>query len=412
MNQEYAPELIERFMRYAAISSQSDPARREVPSSPGQWDMARLLQQELNDLGLAEVRVDEHAIVTGRLPGVVSGAPRVGFVAHMDTVDVGLSPDVRPQLLTFTGEDLCLNREKDIWLRVAEHPELRDYLGQELLCTDGTSVLGADNKSAVANIMTMLHAVQSKGLPHGDIMVAFVPDEEVGLWGSKLLDLSVFDVDFAYTIDSCGLGEVVCETFNAGTVRIDITGVTAHPMSAKDVLVNPLLVATDIIACFDRAQTPEHTEGKEGYFWFTGMEANAVQATLRMNIRDFDRKTYEARQRYIVSVLELIRKRHPRAVVEWTMEEQYGNIMDSLGDDAYPVDLLYSALGELGIAAKTLAMRGGTDGSALSARGLVTPNYFTGGHNFHSYAEFLPIPSFHKSLEVTLKIVELAAKGR
>ena len=416
MSLEYASELIERFMRYAAISTQSDPANREVPSSPGQWELARLLEQELKELGLEQVVVDEHCIVTAKLPSNLPAdgplAPRIGFVAHLDTVDVGLSPDVRPRLLTFTGEDICLNPDLDIWLRVAEHPELNDYRGQQILCGDCTSVLGADNKSAVAVIMTMLRVLQDTKPPHGEIMVAFVPDAEVGLWGSKLLDLTVFNVDFAYTIDSCGLGEVVCETFNAGTGRIDITGVTAHPMSAKGVLVNPLLVATDIMACFDRAQTPENTEGKEGYVWFTGMEANAVQATLRFNIRDFDKQNYEARKRYVAAVLELIRLRHPRAKIVWEFEEQYGNIMDSLGDDSYPVDLLYAALAALNIPARTIAMRGGTDGSALSARGVVTPNYFTGGHNFHSNAEFLPVPSFHKSLEVALKLVELASDGR
>lgn len=416
MSLEHASELIERFMRYAAISTQSDPNNRVVPSSPGQWNLARLLEKELHDLGLVRVAVDEHGIVTACLPANLPEGgprePRIGFVAHLDTVDVGLSPDVHPQLVTFTGEDICLNRDRDIWLRVAEHPELNDYKGQQMLCGDGTSVLGADNKSAISIIMTMLHVLQDQKPPHGEIMVAFVPDEEVGLWGSKLLDLSVFDVDFAYTIDSCGLGEVVCETFNAGTGRIDITGVSAHPMSAKGVLVNPLLVATDIVACFDRAQTPENTEGKEGYIWFTGMEANAVQASLRFNIRDFDRRRYEERKRYVGAVLELIRLRHPRAGISWEFEEQYGNIMDSLGDDSYPVDLLYAALAALDIPAKTMAMRGGTDGSALSARGLVTPNFFTGAHNFHSYAEFLPVSSFHKSLEVALKLVELASAGR
>lgn len=416
MSLEHASELIERFMRYAAISTQSDPNNRVVPSSPGQWNLARLLEKELHDLGLVRVAVDEHGIVTACLPANLPEggprAPRIGFVAHLDTVDVGLSPDVHPQLVTFTGEDIRLNRDRDIWLRVAEHPELNDYKGQQMLCGDGTSVLGADNKSAISIIMTMLHVLQDQKPPHGEIMVAFVPDEEVGLWGSKLLNLSVFDVDFAYTIDSCGLGEVVCETFNAGTGRIDISGVSAHPMSAKGVLVNPLLVATDIVACFDRAQTPENTEGKEGYIWFTGMEANAVQASLRFNIRDFDRRRYEERKRYVGAVLDLVRLRHPRAGISWEFEEQYGNIMDSLGNDSYPVDLLYAALAALDIPAKTMAMRGGTDGSALSARGLVTPNFFTGAHNFHSNAEFLPVPSFHKSLEVALKLVELASAGR
>ena len=261
--------------------------------------------------------------------------------------------------------------------------------------------------------MTMLEIMTSERPAHGEIRVAFVPDEEIGLWGSKLLDLERFDVDFAYTIDCCAVGELVYETFNAGSVIFEIDGVTAHPMSAKNVLVNPLLVAADIMAGFDRAQTPEHTEGKEGYWWFVGMESNPAHATLRMHIRDFDRERYEARKAYVGKVVEYVRARHPGARIDWKAEDVYGNISNTLGEsDRYPIALMYEAVRALGITPNTIAMRGGTDGSALSARGLVTPNYFTGGLNFHSFAEFLPIPSFLKSLEMTLKILELAAKDR
>lgn len=207
-------------------------------------------------MGLENVHVDEHAIVTAVLPATMRGVPRIGFVAHLDTVDVALSPEVHPRIQRFDGGDVCLNPERDIWLRVAEHPELLPYKGQEIIFTDGTSVLGADNKAAIANIMTMLEIMTSERPAHGEIRVAFVPDEEIGLWGSKLLDLERFDVDFAYTIDCCAVGELVYETFNAGSVIFEIDGVTAHPMSAKNVLVNPLLVAADIMAGFDRAQTP------------------------------------------------------------------------------------------------------------------------------------------------------------
>lgn len=401
-------ELVERFVRYVAVSSQSDAGTAAVPSSEGQRVLAQMLASEMQEMGLSEVNVDEHGIATGLLPGN-GGKTSIGFVAHVDTVDVGLSADIHPQVLTFTGEDLCLNAEQDIWLRVSEHPELSAYIGQDIICTDGTSVLGADNKAAVAVVMTMLDHVRQSTAARGDIYVAFVPDEEIGLRGSKLLDLGRFRADFAYTIDSCALGEVVYETFNAGSARIDIEGVTAHPMSAKGVLVNPLLVAMDIINMFDRGQTPEYTEAKEGYFWFTGIEANASRATLRMNIRDFDRQNYAERQRFIHSALDFARARHPRASIHCEIEEMYSNIKDSLGDDRRSIDLLYKALEKLNIEPHTIAMRGGTDGSALSARGLVTPNFFTGAHNFHSWAEFLPVPSFSQSLGVALTLVELAA---
>lgn len=410
MKHEYADELTERFLRYVAVPSESNPAAGVVPSTEGQRELARLLAGELQAMGLEHIDIDEHSILTAKLPGNVSGAPAVGFVAHLDTVPVSLSPEVHPQMLHYEGGDVCLNAEKDIWLRLAEHPELANYAGQDIIFTDGTSVLGADNKAAIANVMTMLHVLSSGDRPHGEIRVAFVPDEEIGLCGSKLMDLNKFKVDFAYTIDCCAVGELVYETFNAGSVLFEIEGVTAHPMSAKGVLVNPLLVATDIINCFDRKQTPEHTDGKEGYWWFTGMESNSSRCTLHMNIRDFDKKCYEARKKYVQDVVDFTRIRHKRAKIKVTFTDVYGNIVESLGEDRAPIDLMYEAAHEIGVEPKTIAMRGGTDGSALSAKGLVTPNYFTGGLNFHSNAEFLPVPSLCKSLEMTLKILELAAK--
>lgn len=410
MTMPYVNELKERFLRYVAVSSESNPKNPTVPSSEGQRALARLLEEELKELGLEEIELNEHAILTAKLPGNADNAPSIGFVAHLDTVPVNLSPDVKAQVLHYEGGDVCLNRELDIWLRLSEHPELADYVGQDIVFTDGTSVLGADNKAAIANVMTMLGIMQRENRPHGDIRVAFVPDEEIGLCGSKLLNLNKFKVDFAYTIDCCALGEIVYETFNAGSVVFSIDGVTAHPMSAKGVLVNPLLVATDLMARFDRLQTPEHTEGKEGYWWFTECTANAARCTLRMNIRDFDRARYEERKRFALDAVESVKAQHPRAKIEVQVTDVYNNIADSLGDDCWPIDLLYQAADRLNIAPNTIAMRGGTDGSALSVKGLLTPNYFTGAHNFHSNAEFLPLPSLHKSLEMTLTVLDLAAK--
>ena len=412
MTMPYVKELQERFLRYIAISSESDPKVGVVPSSEGQRDLAKLLQEELHEMGLVDIELNEHAILTARLPGNVANVPTIGFVCHLDTVPVNLSPDVKAQVLHYEGGDVCLNADKDIWIRLSEHPELAAYAGQDIVFTDGTSVLGADNKAAIANVMTMLSIMTREARAHGDIRVAFVPDEEIGLCGSKLMDLEKFKVDFAYTIDCCALGEVVYETFNAGSVFIDIKGVTAHPMSAKGVLVNPLLVATDLINRFDRQQTPECTEGKEGYWWFTDCEANASACHLKMNIRDFDRKNYEARKAYVLEAVEAIRTQYPRAKIDVKLVDVYNNIVDSLGDDRWPIDLIYQAAALIGVKPNTIAMRGGTDGSALSVKALVTPNYFTGAHNFHSYAEFLPLPSLHKSLEMTLTILDLVAKGK
>ncbi|MCX8675584.1 peptidase T [Gilliamella sp. B3023] len=403
-------QLVKRFLRYVSIPSQSKAGSAVVPSTPGQTNLAKQLEQELIDLKLQDVHLDEHSIVTAKLTGNQPNAPKIGFVAHLDTVDVALSEKINPQRVTFTGEDILLNKGKDIWFKVAEHPELKKYLNEELLVTDGTSVLGADNKAAIAVVMTMLDQLQQQNCPHGDIYVAFVPDEEVGLNGAKKLDLQRFKPDFAYTIDCCELGEIVYETFNAGSVTFEIEGVSAHPMSAKNVLINPIRIANDIINCFDSFETPEHTEGKEGYFWFNDIIGNQSTTTLKMSIRDFDLTRYEARKTYIQDVVSFISRKYPKAKIECQITDIYSNIANYLGDDRRCIDLIYQSFELLGIKPNTIAMRGGTDGSALSARGLTTPNYFTGAHNFHSCFEFLPLSSFLKSFEVTMKIIELAAK--
>ncbi|MCM2473446.1 peptidase T [Rhizobium sp. CG5] len=402
-------ELTERFFRYLAIESQSDAKSPGLPSTPGQARLAALLQGELRALGLADVTIDDHATVTAVKRGTLPDAPRIGFIAHLDTVDVGLSPAIRPQILRFTGEDLCLNRDKDIWLRVGEHPEIRGWECEDIIFGDGTSVLGADNKAAIAVIMTLLARLDASG-PHGDIAIAFVPDEEIGLRGAKALDLKRFPCDFAYTIDCCELGEVVFENFNAAIGDISFTGVSAHPMSAKGVLVNPLLMAMDFIAQFDRGETPERTEGREGYFWFKDLVANDTEARLTVMIRDFDRAGFENRKRRLTEVAEIISARYPTGHIISRVSDQYHNIHDHLGDDTRPKALLLAALETLGIQAKPLAMRGGTDGAALSSKGLPTPNFFTGAYNFHSRFEFLPVSAFEKSFEVARKICQLASR--
>jgi len=402
-------QLIERFFRYVAIESQSDARSAALPSTPGQQHLADLLAQELRALGLDDVVVDDHATVTAVKRGTRPDAPKIGFIAHVDTVDAGLSPEIRPQILRFEGEDLCLNAEQYIWLRVAEHPEIGGWAGSDIIASDGTSVLGADNKAAIAVIMTLL-ATLTPDDAHGDIFVAFVPDEEIGLRGAKVLDLERFACDFAYTIDCCELGEVVIENFNAATAEIVLTGVSAHPMSAKDVMVNPLLMAHDFIGAFDRAQTPECTDGRDGYIWFHDIAANPTQARMRAMIRDFDKASFEARKRQIAEVADRIAARYPKGGVACEITDTYGNISDSLGEDRRSVDLLFSALEALQIAPKIIPMRGGTDGAALSARGLPTPNFFTGAYNFHSRFEFLPVPAFEASYAVARMICLLAAK--
>ncbi|MFK3703511.1 tripeptide aminopeptidase [Raoultella sp. BIGb0138] len=409
MSSPLASQLTQRFFRYLAISSQSDPRATTLPTTPGQHEMARELADELRRLGLDDIVIDEHATVTAVKKGNVPGAPRIGFITHIDTVDVGLSPDIHPQILRFNGEDLCLNREKDIWLRVSEHPEILAYPGEEIIFSDGTSVLGADNKSAVTVVMTVLENL-TPAHRHGDIVVAFVPDEEVGLRGAKALDLSRFAVDFAWTIDCCELGEIVYENFNAAAAEIRFTGVTAHPMSAKGVLVNPLLMAADYISHFDRLQTPEHTAGREGYVWFNGIQGDQNSALLQASIRDFDRESFLRRKQQIGDVAEKIAAHYPTAKVEFTLSDTYSNISNAIGEDRRAIDLLFTAMESIGVTPKPTPMRGGTDGAALSAKGLLTPNFFTGAHNFHSKFEFLPLRAFEASYRTAFQLCLLAAR--
>ncbi|TLU71776.1 peptidase T [Lichenicoccus roseus] len=401
-------QLVERLFRYLAITSQSDARAETLPSTPGQRVLADLLASELAGLGLDNIHIDANGVLTALRRGSVPHAPCIGFVAHLDTVDVGLSPDIHPQRLRWEGRDLCLNAAQDIWLLAAEHPELAPYVGEEVVFGDGTSVLGADNKAAIATVMTLLDRLRDTGLPVGDIAVAFVPDEEIGLRGAKVMELARFPARYAFTIDSCERGELVWETFNAAKATIAITGVTAHPMSAKGVMVNPVRVAADLIAQFDPLQTPEHTDLRDGYWWFNQVEAGSAEARLQISIRDFDTEKFAARKRHVGTAVETVRALHPRARIECLIEDQYGNIAAALGDDRSCIELVEAAFAEIGIAPKVIAMRGGTDGSALSARGIPTPNYFTGALNFHSRYEFLPISAFRDAYRVTERIVTLA----
>ncbi|MEY0023668.1 peptidase T [Providencia rettgeri] len=407
---ELGKQLEQRFYRYLAIESQSDAASIVVPSTEGQRELAKLLAQELENYGLKNVYIDDHAILYAMRPGNKPSAPKIGFVTHLDTVDVGLSPIIKPQTLRYEGQDLCLNEKENIWFKTAEHPEAAPYIGEDIIFSDGTSILGADNKAAVTVVMELMHKLQYADFDCGDIYVAFVPDEEIGLRGSKIMDLTRFNVDFAYTIDCCALGEVVYETFNAASIEVSIKGITAHPMSAKNVLLNPIRVAHDFIGCFDRFDTPEHTEHREGYFYVTDLIANPDNAKIKMAIRDFDRHSFAARKRFIEQAIELIKARHPRAKIECSIVDVYSNISDSLGDDRTAIDLIFDALKIQKVEPKVIPMRGGTDGSALSARGVLTPNYFTGALNFHSCFEFLPISSFEKSYLVSETICRLVGK--
>lgn len=409
-------ELLERFERYVAVTTQSDPKATTVPSTPGQRMLAEMLARELKDMGFVDVEVSDFAVVTSKLPSNLPAGKKVstvGWVIHMDTVNVGLSPDIHPHVVhNYQGGDICLNEEKQIYLTTKDHPEILKYVGDDIVVSDGTSVLGADDKSAIANVMTAMSIITRENRPHGDIYVCFVPDEELGEKGARKIDFSKLPVDFAYTIDCCELGEVVYETFNAGGATLTVKGIPAHPMSAKGVQVNPILVIHDFVSMLDRGATPEYTENREGFIVLKTLQANPSQAVLTLKIRDHSKKLYEEKKAMLLKAVEYLKIRHPKAQITYEQQDAYANILDSLTDDnKICIDLIYKAFKELNIEPKTIAMRGGTDGSFISTKGILTPNYFTGAHNFHSNCEFLPMNSWEKSLEVTLTIVKLIAES-
>lgn len=400
----YKQIQIDNFFRYVAIPTQSDAKSKNLPSSHGQYELVKLLKSELEALGLEDILLQENAILTATLKGDKE-MKSVGFCAHLDTVDVGLSPMIKPQILRFSGEALTLNEEKGIKIDPKEHPELLEYQNEEIIFSDGTSVLGADNKASIATIMTLLAYFKHEKVKHPDIFVCFLPDEEIGLRGANALDLKHFNPDFAYTIDCCKVGECVYETFNAGSALVQIEGVSAHPMNAKGILINPTLIAIDIANNFERLKTPENTEGYEGYIWIQEIHSNQLNATMLLNIRDHNKNKYELKKRYIQEVIALMRLRYPKAKIDLKLEDVYINIKDCMNEvNQGALDLLFFAFKRCDVKAECFPMRGGTDGSCLSAKGLFVPNFFTGAHNFHSAFEFLPLSSFYKSFEVARTI--------
>lgn len=406
-------KLLENFLNYVSISSQSNEDKLDIPSSPGQALLAKKLAKELGDLGLKDININEFSVLQARLePRGIDGdrAHKIAWVCHLDTVDVGLSDKINPRLIrNYEGGDIILDRKEDIRIRVDEEKDLINYLNDDILVTNGKSVLGADNKAAIANVMTALwYLKENPDISHGEILIAFVPDEEIGLRGVRKIDFDKFNVDFAYTIDCCKLGELVYETFNAASGRLKITGVSAHPMASKGKLVNPIMIAHDFISMLDRAKMPEHTEKREGYIWITDINSDVVNCEIKLNIRNHDKEKFEASKDYLRNICEILKIRYKKAKIELEIEDVYGNIMDSVNDKNHlAIDKLKETFEKLKIKAEIIPMRGGTDGSYLSTRNILTPNYFTGAHNFHSNKEFLPMNSFYKSFLVTLNLMRI-----
>lgn len=404
-------DVIDRFLQYVKLDTQSDEQTGTSPSTAKQHDLAKLLYEQLRAMGIERVVYDkEHCYVYASLPANRQTAggeaasrtgKKLGFIAHMDTAMEVTGANVKPRIVAYDGGDIVLNKEKNIVFSQQEFPELMQYKGKELIVTDGTTLLGADDKAGVAEIMAMAaFFMEHKEVPHGELRIAFTPDEEIGC-GTDHFDLEVFDADCAYTVDGGALGELEYENFNAASAEVEISGRSVHPGDAKDKMINASLVAMEFHALLPERETPAHTEGYEGFFHLTGMSGEIERASLSYLIRDHDREHFEQRKEQMQKAAETINLRYGQELVRMKIEDSYYNMCEKIKPHMELIDYAREAMQELGIQPKTVPIRGGTDGARLSYMGLPCPNLCTGGRNCHSRFEYACV----QDMELIVKLL-------
>lgn len=404
--------MLARFLRYAAINTRSDDTVTDrVPTTDCQWDLARLLEKELRELGMHNVKLNEKAFVTAELPANNGkNTPAIGFLAHFDTSVDFNGANIKPQVIeNYDGGDILLKGVAGMQLSPKEFPFMTNYIGQTLVTTDGTSLLGADDKAGVAEIMTALeYLIAHPEFKHGPVKVAFTPDEETGM-GIVNFDVKSFGADFAYTLDGGPLGELEYENFNANLATLNITGKSVHPGDAKNVMVNALLVAMEFNALLPAAERPEHTEKREGFYHLWRMSGGVESAKVVYLLRDHDRALYEKRKQVMQRAADFLNAKYGAGTINLVLEDRYYNMREVIEPVFHIVETAQQAMQALGITPIVQPIRGGTDGSRLSFMGLPTPNLFGGGHNFHGPYEFVVVESMEKAVQVILKILELYA---
>ncbi len=405
--------VTERFLRYAKIDTQSDEHSVTVPSTKKQLVLAKMLVKELKECGLKDASADQNGYVMATLPANTDKKrPVIGWIAHMDTSPDFTADHVNPQLhRDYDGKDIVLNRKENIVLSPADFPELLDYVGEDLITTDGTTLLGADDKAGIAGIMTALAYLQEHPeIPHTTLKVAFTPDEEIGR-GADHFDVQKFGADFAYTVDGGKLGELEYENFNAALATLTFTGRNVHPGTAKDKMINSMHLAMEFNALLPPNERPEHTEGYEGFYHLIDIQGTVEQTTMRYLVRDHDKKRFEQRKSFLKECISLLQVKYGNGSVQLEIKDQYYNMKEKIEPVKYIVDLAREAMVQCGVTPIVNPIRGGTDGARLSYMGLPTPNLFTGGHNFHGRYEFIPIQSMEKAVEVILKIIGMGTKN-
>ena len=401
--------ITERFLKYVSFCTTSDEETNMTPSTPGQMEFAKYLAAELQEIGMQEVSLDENGYVMATLPANVEGKPVIGFIAHMDTAPDASGKNVKARIVeNYDGQDIVLNEEKNIVFEVAKYPEILDYKGQDIIVTDGTTLLGADDKAGLAEIVTACeYLIQHPEIKHGKIRVGFTPDEEIGQ-GADHFDVKKFGCDWAYTMDGGAVGELEYENFNAAGCKVKVHGVNVHPGYGYHKMINSMRIANHFAMMLPRWETPEHTQGYEGFYHLIAMNGSVEETTLQYIIRDHDRARFESRKREIEHLARKINQEYGEGTVEVEIRDQYYNMREKVEPVMHVVTLVEEAMKEVGVTPKVQPIRGGTDGARLSFEGLPCPNIFAGGVNFHSRFEYLPIPSMEKAMQVILQIVAKA----
>ncbi len=400
--------VLERFLRYIAVDTMSEPEKEQIPSTEKQRVLGAMLAQELKDMGASDVRMDDHAYVYAAIPATTDKKiPVLGLIAHMDTACACSGKDVKPRFVkNYDGGNIVMDPKTGLSMGPDQYPELKNYVGQDLITTDGSTLLGADDKAGVAQIMAMAqYLINHPEIPHGTIKIGFTPDEEVGR-GADLFDVEGFGADVAYTVDGGALGELEYETFNAASAKVTVHGFSIHPGSAKGKMKNSILMAMEFQRMLPGFDTPAYTQGYEGFFHLTNITGEVEETVMDYIIRDHDMKKFEQKKEYIRKVAEFLNLKYGEGTIELVMKDSYYNMKEKLKDHMYLIDIAQEAMDELWIAPIIEPVRGGTDGARLSYMGLPCPNLCTGGHNFHGKFEYIPVQSMEKVTELLVEIVK------
>lgn len=395
--------VVERFLRYVNFETTSDEASETCPSTPGQKVLGAKLVEEMQEMGISDAHMDENGYVFGTVPGDLN-LPIIGLIAHMDTSPDASGNHIRPRIVEYQGGDICLNPEKDIWLRQSQYENLELHTGKHLIVTDGTTLLGADDKAGVAEILAAAQVLLESKQPHATLRIGFTPDEEIGR-GADRFSVPDFGADYAYTVDGGTVGELEFENFNAAAATVQFQGLNIHPGSAKDKMVNSQYIAMEFESLLPKNQKPEYTEGYEGFIHLTDMEGCVEHSTLRYIIRDHSMEKFQEKKRRMESAAAFLNDKYGEGTVELTIKDSYYNMKEPMLGCMQIVYRAKAAMEEVGLTPRVVPVRGGTDGARLSYMGLLCPNLFTGGENYHGRFEYIPVEDMELAVKVLVKLL-------